>query len=193
MRWAGLVAIAFGGCGSDPVKDPCADDPDLVDCSHAHDVPASLEVGIGDPESSSFEPLPPDGQVPLVAGVDGGYHLWLQVRTSGLCPNTVVVDRRIGDPLLRYQATFARLVPTDEGAWTLASAAWTFLCPSNTPGVQLHDVQLALEVTLSEVEGECPLPAGTRTISETVTIVPTCPDGDTICSDDWEIGCAAPP
>lgn len=32
-----------------------------------------------------FEPLAADQEVPLVAGAQGGYHVWLSMRASGLC------------------------------------------------------------------------------------------------------------
>ena len=61
----GLLGLALAGCGG---GDPAAGD--LV-----------VELGTGE---VGFEPLADEQPVPLVAGPQGGHHVWLSLRAEGL-------------------------------------------------------------------------------------------------------------
>jgi hypothetical protein len=170
-----------------------------VACDGAHAAALSLEVGTGDPEHPVFNPLPVDGRVDLFPGPQQGYHVYLQVRVTGVCPNRFLVKRKIREPgktqVIRSQEEhLTGLVNLGGGDLVLPRAQPTFICPSNMPGVQMVDRELDLEVTFEEELGACDsLADGARTITQHVTIVPTCAETDTLCSNDWTAGCAAPP
>ncbi|MBI5161901.1 MAG: hypothetical protein HY996_10890, partial [Micrococcales bacterium] len=162
-----------------------------------------LEVGLGDPTGPTFTPLPADGAAMLYPGPQGGYHVYLQVRARGLCPNRVVYERRIREPGgaedLWYQIMKTPFVADEEldDTWVLSRSDTTFVCPANESGVATHGRDLDLEVTLTEELVPCDLQAGLedapRTLSRTITIHPTCADTDTVCQQSTDIGCAAPP
>lgn len=66
LVWIALVALPAG-------------------CSH--EVP-SLELGTGRGE---FEPLAPRQDVPIVAGTQGGHHVFVSVRARGIAPDGVAL------------------------------------------------------------------------------------------------------
>lgn len=184
------------GCDDDD-DEGCPAEGD-VDCSGAHDVEGSFEVGTGDPERPDFYQLPDDGRVDLYPGPQQGYHGFFQVRARGLCPNRVVFKRTIREPggtqVIRYQEDRFRLADDGNGGFTLPRGQATFICPSNAPGVAMGGRELDLEVTLLEEQSDCDRLLGDpRTLTTDVTIVPTCAESDTLCSEDWVAGCAAPP
>ncbi|MBI2896040.1 MAG: hypothetical protein HYY06_20950 [Deltaproteobacteria bacterium] len=188
------LALVIAGCGDDD-GDDCPAEGD-ADCSAAHDVEGSFDVGTGDPERPDFFELSADGRVDLFPGPQQGYHGFFQVRAKGICPNRVVFRRSIREPgatqVIRYQEDRFRLVDDGAGSFTLPRGQATFICPSNAPGVAMGGRELDLEVALVEEPSECDELAP-RTITTRVTIVPTCAESDTLCSEDWVAGCAAPP
>lgn len=67
MRWsvsALFVAVLLGGCASEVVPEE-----------------ASLELGTG---TWRFEPVADGDAVPLIRGAQGGWHVWVAVRTNGM-------------------------------------------------------------------------------------------------------------
>jgi hypothetical protein len=69
------LAIVFAGCGS----------PEPIDWPEE----ASLELGTG---SWRFEPIEDGAEVNLVRGAQGGWHIWLSLRTAGVMANTVTLN-----------------------------------------------------------------------------------------------------
>jgi hypothetical protein len=184
-----LGAIACG----DSAK-PCADGP--YDCAHAHDLEPSLEMGTGDPDGPDFVPLPEDGRLPLHAGPQGGYHVFLQARTQGLCANRVNFLREIrepgGDELVRPSQTAPiRMIEGGEaGTWVFPRAQVSFVCPPTLEGVAVADRELEIEVTVEE-DPKCAGGPEPRAVSATLSIVPTCPEDDETCARSTDVGCAA--
>lgn len=197
MGWR-IVLVGLSGCGGDRVGLAEVDaggscpDPRDVDCAPLHDVEAAIELGTGRDESDEFEPLPPDGRMTLYYGTQRGYHVWLQTRVSGFCPNGVRLTRTIEDPILRHQYSTLRMVPTGDGRFVFPSAQPTFICPSNTPGVSLVDRPLDVLIEVEE-HAACDTGLSPRKVEATFHVIPTCQENDILCREDWEEGCAAPP
>lgn len=193
-----LLAFLAACPGDDDDDDTSSGD---IDCSSAHDVPLEFDMGTGSPEEPLFEPLPADGSADLFPGPQGGYHVYMQVRARGLCPNRVVYTRKLREPgetvVIRSQTEKVPMVDGGDGFWVLPRAQPTFVCPSNTPGVAVFGRDLDLEVTIAEdlKESDAALPGladGARTLTRTITLHPTCAASDTVCSQSTDIGCAAP-
>ncbi len=64
----------------------CASEPLDVDCQGI-DGGVTLEVWGTGPEGGPFRPLTDGDVLPLVAGPQGGQHVWVQLRARNLCPN----------------------------------------------------------------------------------------------------------
>jgi hypothetical protein len=204
MRSTAVVLLVLAGCltgcpGDDDDSGPCPAEDD-VDCAGSHDVPIEFEVGTGDPTGSTFTALPDDGVASLYPGPQGGYHVYLQVRARGLCPNRVVYERTLREPgqteVIRNQVQKVPLVDGGDGSWVLPRSEPTFVCPSLTPGVATAGRDLDLEVTLTEELKSCDQLAGLtdapRSLTQHVTIHPTCAPSDTVCQQSTDVGCAAP-
>ena len=65
MRAVVLLCLLFGGCEGGPPL---------------------VEIGTG---ASRFEPLEDGQSMPLVAGAQGGFHLWISARARGIDPSDV--------------------------------------------------------------------------------------------------------
>ncbi len=74
MRLAWLLAAA-GACDAGPADDLCAEAGGA----------ASLELGTGE---QAFEPLEPGSELGFYAGPQGGHHVFVSVRATGLVPGT---------------------------------------------------------------------------------------------------------
>jgi hypothetical protein len=70
VRSLALFALFFAGCASEVAP--------------AEEAPSEVELGTG---VSRFEPIEDGLEVPLVAGAQGGHHVWVSVRASGLDSN----------------------------------------------------------------------------------------------------------
>ncbi|MBX3272526.1 MAG: hypothetical protein KF729_19865 [Sandaracinaceae bacterium] len=117
---AALAALALAvGCA-----DPCAD----------LDAPA-LALGSSDAAATRFEPFEDGAPLPLVAGPQGGMHVWLSLRLTGLCMEHVRVERRIVDDateeIVELQRGPLRFVEGDApDTWVTAGAIPMILCPT---------------------------------------------------------------
>lgn len=89
----GVLGWLVAGCapgvtieqGCDPETETCEETPD----------PTGLEVG-GASQTMSFIVLTPSAKVPLVAGGQGGYHLWVSIRCTA-CSGLAEVSFRVED------------------------------------------------------------------------------------------------
>lgn len=73
-----LPALMLSACASVPAR---TDAPDVDD-----GVPTEIEIGTG---LAAFEPLTPEvGELELVHGPQGGYHVYLSMRVHGVAPAT---------------------------------------------------------------------------------------------------------
>ena len=154
---------------------------------------ASITVGTVD--GATFTPFSSDGTnaLPVHPGPQGGYHAFLNVHAQGLCPNWNLATMRIKQPgatsILRLQQfELGMLALTGEPGFETGDLQ-VFICPSQLRGLALNGATLELEVSV--VDCTSPKADGTPLITQTFTVVPTCPPGDKLCSDDARGGCAA--
>jgi hypothetical protein len=135
-----FVGLALGGCDAVPPDPP-------------H--PASISLGTAQLDGTGYAPLA--GDVTLVEGAQGGFHVWLKFRVSGMTPATVTAThtaRRKSDGALvsRGVRTIDVGAAGEGGYWETPLAAPTFLCP--TPiGISVRDQTLVFHVELSDESG----------------------------------------
>src|SRR5262245_18134658 len=94
---------------------------------------ASLSLGGTALDGSGFLPL--GGDQTLVAGAQGGFHVWLKYRISGMTPQMVRVHRgarRVSDDrlLLTTDGVLDIGAPSSAGYWELPTAVPSFMCPT---------------------------------------------------------------
>ena len=156
-----LVAAALvgGGCGgSGPGPDP---------------QPIELTVGGAAQDGSGFVALA--GDVTLVPGAQGGFHVWMKYRVTGAPAEMIGLAytiRRISDGHLVLTATRQQQLgpPGDGGYWELPTAIPAFMCPSPI-GVQVRDEPMRFRLDMSTADG-APM------ASAEAEFTPHCPDGD---------------
>jgi len=115
-----------------------------------------------------------DGQdATLVAGAQGGFHVWLQYAVRGLPAGTVTLERTAhrasdGAVVLVYRGDVDIGAPDATGWWTAPSPIPMFMCPSPI-GLSVVDVPIELTLRL--------LGAGDAELARAaVTVTPRCPD-----------------
>jgi hypothetical protein len=125
--------------------------------------------------------------LPLNPGPQGGYHAFMNVQTEGLCTNWNLVTMRLKQPgatsILRLQQFEQGFVANETGTLQV------FICPSQLPGLALDGAKLELEVSI--VDCTSPNADNSPHLTQTFTVTPRCPPGDTTCSGDVYAGCAA--
>jgi hypothetical protein len=183
-----LVSLAACGPAPSPPVQGCDDDANR---------PLLVEMGTGSDVDVGWQPLSASGELPLLPGPQGGYHIYVQVRTTGFCStDRMVVSWTFRGspegPVLRSQQEVLRFIDDGLGHLVLPHGQPTFVCPSLIAGEPMAGRPLDLEVRVTgSPEGDGAEPVDTALDHETV--VPTCPDGDVTCSDTVDVGCAAPP
>jgi hypothetical protein len=103
--------------------------------------PLVMALGTSDAVGAGFYPLA--GDQTMVAGTQGGFHVWLKLRVSGRFPGQVWIDsstRRADDNTLILQYAWQEDIaaPGPDGYWELATPRPAFLCPP-PPGVRVQD------------------------------------------------------
>ena len=114
-----------------------------------------------------------DGQdAPLVAGAQGGFHVWMQYAVRDLPAGTVALERSArrasdGAVVLVYRGDVDVGAPAADGWWTAPAPIPMFMCP--TPiGISIVDVPIDFQLRL--------LGAGDVELGRTaITLVPRCP------------------
>jgi hypothetical protein len=161
MRWWFTIAIAFAGCGG-PGQPPPPTMQAQVELSDQNGAPVT------------------DGQdVTLVAGAQGGFHVWLSYRVEGMAAGEVVLERtahRLSDDqlVLRSSTTIELGAPGDDGWYASPAPLPMFMCPSPV-GLSVIDVPIQFELSFGSRDG-------TPLASQSVTLVPHCPDqASTFC------------
>jgi hypothetical protein len=156
--WGAILLCWGSGCGGDPQP------------PQPH--PANIALGTAALDGSGYLPL--SGDVTLVEGAQGGFHVWLKFRVQGMPPATVIAKhtaRRKADGVLVSQGMRSIDVggASADGYWETPLAAPTFLCP--TPiGVVVRDQTLVFRVELHD-------DAGTLVGEGESEATPHCPDG----------------
>lgn len=147
----------------------------LVGCGGTRPPPGSATLAVGTTalDGSGFVAL--DGDQTMVPGAQGGFHVWLKWRVSGMAPATVHVHReshRVSDDalVLRADGTQSVGAATADGWWELPMALPSFMCP--TPiGINVIGARIVFDVTLSGDDG--------KTIARSSAEATVhCPDGD---------------
>ena len=136
--------------------------------------PVTISLGTVDASGSGFYPLA--GDQPLVAGAQGGFHVWLKYRVAGMAPATVRVSRTVrrvsdGKLVLKTEGSQDVGAAATDGAWELPAALPSFMCP--TPiGVRVDGEAMHFQVVLTDPDsGEV---LGTGDAQAT----PQCPPSD---------------
>jgi hypothetical protein len=143
---------------------------------------ASPPPSSGEPPADFGPPEPPaqmsvlmltDGQdATLVAGAQGGFHVWLSYAVRGAAGSfTLERDaRRVSDGavVLRYRGPIDVGAPDGDGWWTVPSPIPMFMCP--TPiGISIVDEPIAFSLRLLD-------DAEVEHARADITLVPRCPD-----------------
>jgi len=149
----------------------CAADAGAADAPRPPDAGgAELVLGTTATDGSGFFPLA--GDQTLVAGAQGGFHVWLKVRIRRAAGALTLhrAARRVSDDKLILDTEGALLVePGDGGTWEQPSAIPSFMCP--TPiGVAVRDQAVRLDATLRD-------PAGATLAVGSAEFTPHCPEG----------------
>ena len=155
-----------------------------VGCGGAGTMPPQMmgnfdvQIGTAALDGSGFYPL--TGDQPLVAGAQGGFHVWVKWKVEGMAPQQVHVDRKVmrtKDGALILTTTQAIEVgsPESDGWWTLPAAQPSFMCPTPV-GISVEDQEVKFDLTLrADANGE----PGALLGDTTATATPRCPtDGE---------------
>lgn len=132
----GLVPVAFvaGGCANDAAPKE-----------------GTLELGSGE---SEFAPIEDGAHVDLVRGAQGGYHVWLSMRATGLAPKNVrthVTAERDADDLMLSESRVAlQFTPVAAETPTIEFAGWPTIL--TMPACAVGQL-LRIHVELQDAEG----------------------------------------
>jgi hypothetical protein len=153
------LAIVLAACG----PDPCSGEP-------------SIELGGADDDGGGYVAFEDGADRNLVYGTQGGFHVWLQLRTRGLCPGSTTLERRAVDTAGAVRVYNRGPLPLVEvgDAYELPNAERIILCPP-TDALPVIDQPLRFEVTATDGEGD--------TAYAEIHIVPRCPAGDDRCPE----------
>lgn len=138
---------------------------------------ATLAIAEGFPDTTQSRPLDINNDMPLYFGVQGGFHIYLQLQLTRFYPNAVKVTRKITDvatgTLLRQTQTDVLNFVCDAGRWVLLTGQLTYVCPADPPGaLTIHDRDLQVQIDLeSQRTGQ--------KLSRSFTVRPVCQPGDT--------------
>ncbi len=115
----------------------------------------SLTIGTSDADGAEFVPVADDDTVPLHPGPQGGAHVFLHARISGVCPDTARLDRRVVDARTSELVSLNRgpvdFVPLGE-QFELDGAAQMTLCP-DLAGRAIDGAELRFVVSAEDAEG----------------------------------------
>jgi hypothetical protein len=135
--------------------------------------PPGIEIALGAPgDGGALVPLSDGQDVTMVAGAQGGFHVWLAYRLHDVPAGTFTLERdaeRVSDGavVLRYRGDVA-VTPDGDGWFTPDGPIPMFMCP--TPiGISIVGEPIAYQLRLVDDGGAELARAG-------VTLVPRCPD-----------------
>ena len=148
----------------------------LVGCGDPPSPPpgsGSITLGTTQLDGTGFLSL--EGDSVLVPGAQGGFHVWVKYRVSGMSPGKVTVKRtvrRVSDNKLILNTEGAQEVgPMGEtGYWEVPTAIPSFMCPSPL-GVKVFDTEAVFEVQVLDKQGDV-------IADDTRFATPRCPTGD---------------
>lgn len=154
-----------------------------LSCGGAEDGSPQLVVGTVSADRTTFVPIKDGQPATLTLGIQGGFHVWLQIRMKNLFPEELILQRAVklenGSEISHASEVYSTLVPAadEEGWFELPAARPAIVCPSSVfaPGKRVR-----LEVKAID--------SRERTAMADAVVIPTCPSDDpaagciTICS-----------
>jgi hypothetical protein len=164
--WLSAAVLAMG-CGGGVTPPPVPQDA-------SSPYPVEVTLGGANPDISGFTALA--GDVMLVPGGQGGFHVWVKYRVTGASAEDVLLNytaRRVSDGRLILKNSNVRVElgePGGEGYWESPVPIPAFMCPSPL-GIAVQDQPL---VFVFEVRD----PNGALRGSATATFTPHCPTDD---------------
>jgi hypothetical protein len=145
----------------------------IVGCGGTPAAPRSAALTLGAPTEGGFAPFSDGQDVSLVAGAQGGFHVWMKYRASGMPAAEARLERtahRLSDGVvvLRTEGV-VELGPAGAAGWFESPDALPmFMCPSPI-GISVVDVPIVFELRFSDASSEL--------LHGAITLVPHCPDG----------------
>lgn len=165
-----LALLPACGAGSDPGGPDAGGAPDA-----GGEPSGELRLGGAEDSGIGFVELADGADAPLIAGAQGGYHVWTGLQARGMKGELRIEReaRRVADGVLVLSVPVRELLVPDEAMeeWWQEPDAWpNFMCPSPI-GIQVHDqeIEFAVEVRTED---------GALVGEDHITLVPRCPAGD---------------
>lgn len=171
LMLAGVALLAASLLQAGCVADSEGDDPDVP-------LVGEVEIGGALAAESEFIELTPGQDVDLVPGSQGGYHVWVTLRLTGV-EGRVTVERdarQVETDELILRAVPQRFeVATDAKSdwWTWPAVIPSFMCPAPL-GLTVYDSEVELGVSIYSEDDEL-------LAEDHIRVVPRCPEGDEFC------------
>jgi hypothetical protein len=173
MRVALAIALSLAAaCGAgDPTGGPDAGG----EADAALEPTGELILGGTDDSGAGFLELADGSDAALIAGAQGGYHVWTKLRAHLMEGELRITReaRRVSDGVLVLSVPVQEFAVPHEAMedWWEEPDAWpNFMCPSPV-GIQVYDQEIEYTVEVTTVDGA--LVGRAR-----ITRVPRCPAGD---------------
>lgn len=163
MRLSAIIAAALAlgaGCAADEEA------PELV---------ADLDIGGASADGIGFVEIADGSDVQLIAGSQGGFHVWTGVRLRGAA-GELYLDREArlvsdGTVVLSAPGLYLDVPPlAPDEWWQRQDAAPSFMCPAPV-GIRLDGVEIELKAEIRDESGEL-------LAEDRLVITPVCPGGD---------------
>lgn len=178
-----LVLLLFGlGCGGGAGPRADAGSADAAPDGPVN--PADVSVMVGGSDGTVWQTLEDGSDAALHPGAQGGFHVYLHLRTRGLAPGLVTIERvgkRIRDGAVVTRARDRKMldVAADGTEWLqITEPMLVFMCPSPIGiGIQDEAIRYELELTDSRmkmahaektVTPRCPAEVDQRTFCERI-------------------------
>ena len=171
---AALAAGAAGCAGSDPGGGG-TDGGGGGEVDAGGEPTGDLLLGGAEDSGTGFVDLADGADAALVAGAQGGYHVWTSLRARRMKGELRIEReaRRVSDGVLVLSVPVQELFVPDEAMedWWQEPDAWpNFMCP--TPiGIQVYDQAIEFTTWVHTIDGAL---VG----RDSITLVPRCPAGD---------------
>jgi len=156
LALGGLVLLA--GCGESELRETHTD-PDAESDTGAQ---STVSIGTGFPD---FVPITPGSDLPIIAGIQGGFHLWGGFVATHIDPRSVTIEfvttldgRDIG------RASYVDTLVDDGGQMKYAGVAVIF--DSDVDPDEVSSRPMSMSVRLEDMNG--------RVVTDSVELVPIC-------------------
>ena len=173
---AAVLAAGVPACaGSDPGGAPDGGGGGEADAGP--DPTGELHLGGAEDSGTGFVELEDGADATLVAGAQGGYHVWTSLRARSMKGELRIEReaRRVADGVLVLSVPVQELFVPDEAMedWWQEPDPWpNFMCPTPV-GIQVYDQEVEFTVQVRTVDGAL---VG----EDHISLVPRCPAGDEV-------------